>query len=53
MAIKLDIPQAQVTQFCLEYRRLQNQDKLESLYMVTKGKVSHPINTKKETAMAT
>jgi FixJ family two-component response regulator len=33
VAIKLDIPQAQVTQFRLEYRRLQNQDKLESLYI--------------------
>ena len=50
---ELDLPQEQITQFRLEYWRLQNQDKLESLYMVTKGKVSHPINTKKETAMAT
>jgi hypothetical protein len=40
VAIKLDIPQAQVTQFCLEYWRLQDQDKLESLYTVTKGKAS-------------
>jgi hypothetical protein len=40
VAIKLDLPQDQVTQFRLEYWRLQNQDKLESLYMVTKGKVS-------------
>jgi uncharacterized protein YjcR len=53
VAIKLDIPQAQVTQFRLEYRRLQNQDKLESLYVVTKGKVARLINTKKEAAMAT
>ena len=35
VAIKLDLPQAQVTQFRLEYWRLQNQDKLESLYMET------------------
>jgi hypothetical protein len=40
VAIKLDLPQEQVTQFRLEYWRLQNQNKLESLYMVTKGKVS-------------
>jgi hypothetical protein len=39
VAIKLDLPQEQVTQFHLEYWRLQNQDKLESLYMVTKGRV--------------
>jgi uncharacterized protein YjcR len=35
VAIKLDLPQEQVTQFRLEYLRLQNQNKLESLYMVT------------------
>jgi predicted DNA-binding protein YlxM (UPF0122 family) len=40
VAIKLDLPQEQVTQFCLEYWRLQNQNKLESLYMVTKGRIS-------------
>src|SRR5215216_3320783 len=40
VAIKLDLPQAQVTQFRLEYWRLQNQDEFESLYMLTKGKVS-------------
>jgi hypothetical protein len=40
VAIKLDLPQEQITQFRLEYWRLQNQDKLESLYIVTKGKVS-------------
>jgi hypothetical protein len=40
VAIKLDLPQNQVTQFRLEYWRLQNQNKLESLYMLTKGKVS-------------
>jgi transposase len=41
VAIKLDLPQEQITQFRLEYWRLRNQDKLESLYMKTKGKVSH------------
>jgi hypothetical protein len=41
VAIKLDLPQQQVTQFHLEYWRLQNQDELESLYMLTKGKVSY------------
>ena len=40
VAIKLDLPQEQITQFRLEYWRLQNQDKLESLYMLAKGKVS-------------
>src|SRR5215211_7007210 len=40
VAIKLDLPQEQITQFRLEYWRLQDQDKLESLYMVTKDKVS-------------
>jgi len=40
VAIKLDLPQDQVTQFRLEYWRLQDQDKLESLYIVTKGKAS-------------
>jgi hypothetical protein len=40
VAIKLDLPQVQVTQFRLEYWRLQNQDKFESLYTVTKGRVS-------------
>src|SRR5918993_5212900 len=40
VAIKLDLPQDQITQFRLEYWRLQNQDKLESLYMLAKGKVS-------------
>ena len=40
VAIKLDLPQEQVTQFRLEYWRLQGQDKLETLYMVTKGKAS-------------
>jgi predicted DNA-binding protein YlxM (UPF0122 family) len=41
VAIKLDIPQAQVTQLHLEYWRLRDQDNLESLNMVTKGKASH------------
>ncbi len=40
VAIKLDLPQEQVTQFRLEYWRLQNQDEFESLYMLTKGKIS-------------
>jgi transposase-like protein len=40
VAIMLDLPQEQVTKFRLEYWRLQDQDKLESLYMLTKGKVS-------------
>ena len=40
VTIKLDLPQEQITQFRLEYWRLQNQDKLEQLYMLAKGKVS-------------
>ena len=40
VVIKLDLPQDKVTQFRLEYWRLQNQDEFESLYMLTKGKVS-------------
>ena len=40
VAIMLDLPQEQITKFRLEYWRLQNQDELESLYMLTKGKVS-------------
>lgn len=40
VAIKLDLPQEQITQFRLEYWRLQNQDELESLYKLAKGKVS-------------
>jgi cytidylate kinase len=40
VAIKLDLPQEQITQFHLEYWRLQNQDELESLYKFAKGKVS-------------
>jgi predicted DNA-binding protein YlxM (UPF0122 family) len=40
VAIKLDLPENQVTQFRLEYWRLRNQDKLEKLYMLTKDKVS-------------
>jgi hypothetical protein len=35
VAVKLDLPQEQVTELRLEYWRLQNQNKLESLYMVT------------------
>jgi hypothetical protein len=40
VAIKLDLPQEQITQHRLEYWRLQNQDGLESLYIMTKGKAS-------------
>src|SRR5918996_5346205 len=40
VAIVLDLPQEQVTRLHSEYWRLQNQNKLESLYMLTKGKVS-------------
>jgi predicted DNA-binding protein YlxM (UPF0122 family) len=40
VAIKLDLPQEQITQYRTEYWRLQNQDEFESLYMLTKGKVS-------------
>lgn len=40
VAIKLDIPQAQVTQFRLEYWRLKDQDSLERLYIGTKGNVA-------------
>jgi hypothetical protein len=39
VAIKLNLPQ-EVTQFRIEYWRLRNQDKLETLYVATKGKVS-------------
>ena len=39
VAIKLDLPQEQITQFRTGYWRLQNQDELESLYMLAKGKV--------------
>jgi hypothetical protein len=38
VTIKLVIPQTQVTQFRLEYWRLQDQDDLESLQILTKGK---------------
>jgi predicted DNA-binding protein YlxM (UPF0122 family) len=40
VAIKLDLPQEQITQYRLEYWILNNQDELESLYKVAKGKVS-------------
>src|SRR5215217_1555673 len=40
VAIMLDLPQEQITKFRLEYWRLQNQDEFESLYMLTKNKVS-------------
>jgi hypothetical protein len=40
VAIKLDLPQEQITQYRLEYWILNNQDELESLYKLAKGKVS-------------
>jgi transposase len=40
VAIKLDLPQEQITQFRTEYWRLQDQDNLESLYKLAKYKVS-------------
>jgi hypothetical protein len=40
VALKLDLPQEQINQFHSEYWRLLNQDKLEQLYMLAKGKVS-------------
>jgi transposase len=40
VSIKLDLPQEQVTQYRLEYWILNNQDELESLYKLAKGKVS-------------
>ena len=40
VALRLDLPQEQINQFHSEYWRLQNQDKLEQLYMLAKGKVS-------------
>jgi predicted DNA-binding protein YlxM (UPF0122 family) len=40
VAIKLDLPQEKITQYRLEYWILNNQDGLESLYRLTKGKVS-------------
>jgi predicted DNA-binding protein YlxM (UPF0122 family)/DNA-binding transcriptional MerR regulator len=40
VAIKLDLPQVQVTQYWLEYSRMQNQDDFESLYSLTKGRIS-------------
>ena len=40
VAIKLDLPQERVTQLRLEYWRMEDQDKFESLYMLTKGKAS-------------
>jgi hypothetical protein len=39
VAIKLDIPESQATQFRLEYWRLKGLDILESLHIRTKGKV--------------
>ena len=39
VAIKLDIPESQATQFRLEYWRLKGLDILESLHIRTKGKI--------------
>src|SRR5215216_1638385 len=36
VAIKLDLPQEQITQYRSEYWRLRNQNKLESWYMLAK-----------------
>ncbi|HJR48344.1 MAG TPA: hypothetical protein VJ799_09350 [Nitrososphaeraceae archaeon] len=35
VAIKLDLPQVQITQYRLEYWRLQNQDELPIVYQVS------------------
>jgi hypothetical protein len=40
VVIKLDVPQAQVTQFRLEYCKLQDLDNFESLYRMTNGNVN-------------
>jgi predicted DNA-binding protein YlxM (UPF0122 family) len=40
VAIKLDIPQPQVTQFRLEFCKLQDLDSFESLYRVTNGQIA-------------
>lgn len=40
VAIKLDIPQPQVTQLHLEHQKLQGLDDFESLYITTKGKLT-------------
>ena len=39
VAIKLDIPEVQATQFHMEYWRLKRLDELESLYVRTRGKL--------------
>ena len=39
VVIKLDVPQAQVTQFRLECCKLQDLDNFESLYRMTNGNV--------------
>ena len=44
VAIKLDIPEVQATQFRFEYFRLTGQDELISLYARTKGKLSALLN---------
>jgi hypothetical protein len=48
VALKLDLPQEQVTQFRLQYWRLQDQNRLEQLDMLTKGKVSILLKIYKE-----
>ena len=40
VAIRLDIPQIQVTQFNLEYQRLKGHDDFERLYKLTKGRIT-------------
>ena len=39
VAIKLDIPQTQVSQFRLEYWKLTGQDKLATLYTMIEGRI--------------
>jgi hypothetical protein len=39
VTIKLDVPQTQVTQFRLEYCKLQDLDNFESLYRMTNGNI--------------
>jgi hypothetical protein len=48
VALKLDLPQEQVTQFRLQYWRLQDQNRLEQLDMLTKGKISILLKIYKE-----
>jgi transposase-like protein len=41
VAIKLDLPQQQITQLRMEYWKMQDQDNLASLHIETKGKVGN------------